>query len=255
MDHYFLGLAHFNKGITAENLDKARSHLDRALALDPDNVEALVQRAWVDVSFVNNYLSDDRAKHLRSAEADLTKALKLRPDHALAHCALGASRMYGNRALQGIAECERALVIDRNYANAHGYIGLGKIFVGRSEETEAHILEALRISPRDTRVFVWGLIAGLAKFYSGRDEEGVVWLSRSIELNPNAPNAHFYFAAALGRLGRLEEARDAARAGLQLNPGFTIGRLRSSAFSDNPVYLAGRERVYDGLRKAGLPEE
>jgi TolB-like protein/class 3 adenylate cyclase len=89
MDHYFLGLAHFNKGITAENLDKARSHCDRALDLDSDNVEALVQRAWVDVSFVSGYLSDDHAKHLRSAEADLTKALKLRPDHAIAHCALG----------------------------------------------------------------------------------------------------------------------------------------------------------------------
>jgi TolB-like protein/class 3 adenylate cyclase len=255
MDHYFLGLAIFNKGATAESLDKARSHCDRALDLDPDNVEALVQRAWVDVNFVSNYFSDDRAKHLRSAEADLAKALKLRPDHAIAHCALGASRLYGNRALQGIAECERALAIDRNYANAHGQIGIGKVFVGRSEETEAHILEALRISPRDTRAGVWALIAGIAKFYSGRDEEAVAWLSRSIELRPNAPLQHFYLAAALSRLGRIEEAREAARAGFELNPGFTIARLRSSAFSDHPVYLAGRERVYDGLRKAGLPEE
>jgi tetratricopeptide (TPR) repeat protein len=255
MDHYFLGLAHFNKGLTAEHLDKARFHFDRALDLDPNNVDALVGRAWVDVAFVSNYLSDDSAKHLRSAEADLTKALKLRPDHAIAHCALGASRMLGNRALQGIAECERALAIDRNYAHAHGWIGLGKIYVGRAEETEAHILEALRISPRDARVGVWALITGVAKLYTGRDEEAVAWLSRSIELNPNAPNAHFYFAAALGRLGRLEEARDAARAGLELNPSFTIARLRSSARSDNPVYLAGHERVYDGLRKAGMPEE
>jgi len=252
MDHYFLGLAHYNKGRTAEHLGKARSHFDRALDLDPDNVEALVQRAWVDVSFVANYLSDDRDKHLRSAEADLTKALKLRPDHAIAHSALGESRMYGNRALQGIAERERALAIDRNYANAHGLIGLGKVYVGRNDETEAHILEALRISPRDARVGVWALIAGVAKFYSGRDEEAVAWLSRSIETRPNA---HFYFAAALARLGRLEEARETARAGLELNPGFTIARMRSLAFSDNPVYLAGRERVYEGLRIAGLPEE
>ena len=66
---------------------------------------------------------------------------------------------------------------------------------------------------------------------------------------------HLWLAAALARLDRLEEARDAARAGLELNQGFTIARLRSSAFSDNPVYLAGRERVYEGMRKAGLPEE
>jgi TolB-like protein/Tfp pilus assembly protein PilF len=255
MDHYFLGLALFNRGRTTDLLDSARSHFDRALDHDPDNVDALTSRAWVDVSFVGGYLSDDRAKHLRSAEADLTKALKLRPDHAIAHCALGASRMLGNRALQGIAECERALAIDRNYAHAHGWIGLGKVYVGRNDETEAHILEALRISPRDTRVFVWALIAGVAKFYSGRDEEALAWLNRSIELNPSSPMAHFYFAAALSRLGRLEEARDETRAGLELNPGFNIARFRSSACSDNPVYLAGRERIYDGLRKAGLAEE
>ena len=101
---------------------------------------------------------------------------------------------------------------------------------------------------------VWALIAGIAKLYSGRDEEAVAWLSRSIELNSNFPVGHFYFAAALSRLGRLDEAREAVRAGLELNPGFTIARMRSLAFSDHPVYLAGRERVYDGMRKAGVPE-
>jgi TolB-like protein len=255
MDHYFLGLAAFNKGTSAEFLDKARSHFDRALDLDPENVDTLVARAWVDVRFVAGYLSDDRAKHLRSAEADLTKALKLRPDHAIAHCALGASRMFANRAVQGIAECERALAIDRNYADAHGWIGLGKVIVDRSEETEAHILEAFRISPRDTRMGLWALFAGVAKLFYGRDEEAVAWLNRSIELAPNSPMAHLYFATALGRVGRLEEARAAARAGLELNPGFTIARLRSLAVSDNPVYLAGRERMYEGLRMAGVPEE
>ena len=60
---------------------------------------------------------------------------------------------------------------------------------------------------------------------------------------------------ALAHLGRLQEAREAVRAGLELNPGFTIARFRSSTFSDNPVYLAGRERMYEGLRKAGVPEE
>ena len=38
--------------------------------------------------------------------------------------------------------------LDRNLADAHAYIGLGKIFTGRAEEAEAHIGEALRLSPR-----------------------------------------------------------------------------------------------------------
>ena len=39
-----------------------------------------------------------------------------------------------------------------------------------------------------------------------------------------------------------------------LNANFTIRRARASASSDNPTYLAQRERIYDGMRKAGVPE-
>jgi len=178
----------------------------------------------------------------------------LTPGNANAHCALGVLRIYSKRAVQGIAECERALAIDRNLAYAHGWIGLAKIFSGRNEDTEAHILEALRLSPRDALAPIWMHFVGAAKLAADRDEEAVVWLNRSIELNPNWPTPRLWLAAALAQLGRLEEACESARAGLELNPSFTIARLRSSAFSDNAAFLAGRERVYDGLRKAGLPE-
>jgi tetratricopeptide (TPR) repeat protein len=109
-------------------------------------------------------------------------------------------------------------------------------------------------SPRDTNASGWTHFVGAAKLASGRDEEAVAWLNRSIELGPNWGTPHFWLAAALARLSRLEEACESVRAGLELNPSFTIARLRSSAFSDNPIYLAGRERVCDGLRKAGTPE-
>ena len=86
MDHYFLGLSFANKGITAEISSKARSHYDRAIDLDGNNVDALVSRANLDLVFAANYLSDDHAERRRSAEADLGKALKLSPDNAKAHC-------------------------------------------------------------------------------------------------------------------------------------------------------------------------
>jgi hypothetical protein len=65
--------------------------------------------------------------------------------------------------------------------------GYAKYILGRAEETEAHVNEAFRLSPRDTDAHVWLLVAGNAKFLSGRDEEAVVLLRRSIETNRNLP--------------------------------------------------------------------
>jgi len=64
-------------------------------------------------------------------------------------------------------------------------------------------------------------------------------------------------AAALARLGRLDEAHSAVNAGLTLNPNFAISHARTlwAARSDDPTYLAQLEPIFDGLRKAGLPEE
>ena len=131
---------------------------------------------------------------------------------------------------------------------------MAKVFCGCNEETEAHILEALRISPRDEFAWSWMVSAGTAKFHLGRDEQALAWLYRSIELNPSAPVTRFCLAATLAHLDRVEEAREAARACLELNPSFTIALFRSQTNSDHPVYLAGRERMYEGLRKAGVPE-
>ena len=163
--------------------------------------------------------------------------------------------IYTNRAAEGIARCEYALALDRNLARAHSWIGMAKVFIGRAEETESHVLEALRLSPRDTHAYSWMFVAGIAKVFLGRDEEAAVWLLRSIDANRNFPNAHFFLAAAQAHLGRMSEAQAAAKAGLALNPTFTLRRFRASAFSDNPTFLAQRERFYEGMRKAGVPEE
>ena len=173
----------------------------------------------------------------------------------MAHLALGGVYILTNRAAQGIAECEQALALDRNLADAHAFIGLAKSLLGRSAETEAHVHEALRLSPRDIYAFRWMNVVGIAKLQLGADAEAVAWLRRSIEANRNHPMAHFLLAAALALLGELDEARAAVQAGLALNPGFTIRRFRVNPSSDNPTYVAWRERIYEGMRMAGVPEE
>jgi len=242
------------KGPTLENLSQARVFFERALALDPKNVEVLVETAIVDFQFAEYLFSEDRASRLARAEAALLEAIRLAPDHAGAHLSLGPVLCVTGRAWEAIAECERALAIDQNLAAAHGAIAAFKAHVGRAEETEAHVREALRLSPRDSAVFHWLMFVGGANIVLGRYEEAVVWLERSIKANRNNPLCHFHLAGTFACLGRLEEAQAAARAGLALNPQFTVARFRAASAGYHAGQAAAHERFAEALRKAGVPE-
>jgi tetratricopeptide (TPR) repeat protein len=199
----------------------------------------------------------DSSSALFAAEAKLAKALSSVPDHARGHMLLGYVQILTKRAPRSIAECEHALALERNLAQARAYIGFGKIYTGRPEETEAHIVEALRLSPRDTMAYHWMTMAGIAKNHLGLYDQAVPWFRRAIEANRNHPHPHFVLGVALALLGRLDEARSSVKAGLALNPTFTIARARAawSAMSDDTIHLAQLERLLDGMRSAGVPEQ
>ena len=133
----------------------------------------------------------------------------------------------------------------------------GKVLIGRAEETEAHVDQAMRLSPRDTTAHAWMTYVGIAKNLLGSYEQAVAWFRRAIEANRNYPQPYFALAAALAQLGRLDEARSSVRAGLALNPTFAISRARAgwTAMSDDSTYLAQLERLLEGLHKAGVPEQ
>jgi TolB-like protein/class 3 adenylate cyclase len=256
MDLYFQGLALLNKGLTRRTVPQARSFFDRALSADPDNVDALYGSGRVDVVEGElNFVTDAMAA-FAAAEAKFSKVLSSVPDHAHVHLSLGYVKILTKRVADGIAGCEHALALDRNLAGAHGAVGWGKIYAGRAEETEAHIVEALRLSPRDTRAFGTMHAAGYAKNHLGEWEQAVAWFRRSIEANRNNPHGHFQLAVALAWLGRLDEARSAVNAGLALNPAFSISLARATwtAASDDPTYLAQFETILEGMRLAGVPE-
>jgi len=252
----FQGRSCFNKGLIPEYMTQARCFFEEALTLDPENIEAMLGLARVDFNLGAAFMTDDWSAQLAAAETTITKVLSLAPSHASAHLTLGLVQIFTRRAARGIAECQHALALDRNLARAHALIGLAKLFLGRGAETEPHVNEAFRLSPRDTFASQWLVYVGLAKAQLGADAEAVSWMRRGLEANRNYSLAHFHLGAALARLGELDEARAAVQAGLALNPSFTIRRFHdaTNARSDNPIFLAGHDRVIRGLRLAGVPE-
>jgi tetratricopeptide (TPR) repeat protein len=249
MDHYFIGLGLYHRN-GAEFLHRAREHFDRALELDPDNVDALVRRAWVEVTFVVAWLREDRVERLNLAEADLRKALRLRPASAEAHAALGVLFMNSGRAELGIVECERGLALDRNLATAHAWIGMGKYYSGQPDETEGRILQALRISPRDAFASAWMVFAAFAKFGEGKDEEGD-------PLDRREPRLHDRPFRSRRRARRSRAHGGSARSGprrARPQPGHHHRPLPRLPVQ-RPSPLPRRPRPHPRrLRRAGVPE-
>ena len=151
MDLYFQGLACFNKGVTLRMWRRrAAFSIARSPPIPTMSTRSLDRRA-ADVVEGAQLFATNPVAALAAAEAKLTRALSSVPDHARGHMWLGLVDILTKRAAEGIAECEHALALDRNLAHAHAIIGFGKIFIGRAEETEAHIAEAVRLaSPRSS---------------------------------------------------------------------------------------------------------
>jgi TolB-like protein/class 3 adenylate cyclase len=174
LDLYFRGMARWNKSWTPEHMRQARGYFERALELDPENVDTLVGIAAVDAASAAHFIVDDADLRFKAAEAVLVKALSLAPEHALAHMFLGCVQFCSGRVAQGVAECEYALVLNRNLAEAHSDLGAAKTLVGRAIETEAHVQEALRLSPLDEGVPRWMSYVAIAKLHLGADAEAVM---------------------------------------------------------------------------------
>ena len=91
VDLYFQGVQWFNKAGPA-NIERARGYFERAVALDPTNIDALVGAARADVLVGAIYTTEHRAERLADAEKLLIKGISIAPRNYWAHCGWASSR-------------------------------------------------------------------------------------------------------------------------------------------------------------------
>ena len=86
-----------------------------------------------------------------------------------------------------------------------------------------------------------------------RDNEAVDWLTKSAALSPRDLFTRLFLTSALALSGRQTEAKLELDELLRLKPDFTLSYFKSLEVSDDPTFRVQRERIYEGLRRAGLP--
>jgi TolB-like protein len=249
------GWAIWNQRPSSGRAREARGFFAAALRLDRQNINGLLGFAATHLYEASTFASDNPADQIRLAEAATSLALTLAPDNANAHMIHGNVLHLSRAPDRALSEFDLAIALNPSLAWAHAWAGFTKISLGRAEETEADVENAIRLSPRSVGLDAWQFFIGVADLHLSRLDQAIDRIRKSIEINPAHPTGHFFLAAALALTSREREAVEARATGRRLSPKFTMSRFRAEARSDNPVYLAQRKPIYEGLRKAGMPEE
>lgn len=248
------GWAAFYRPRSPQQLADARRLFEQALRINPQSPQALLGLARTLASEVTSRYSGTPAADLMRADEAVGRVLWSSPDDALAHDTKGQILRARKQFEQSIAEYETAVNLDRNLANAYAAGGLTKLFAGRAEQLFAPVEAAIRLSPRDPLLSVWLYYICHAHTHLGHDNEAIDWCSKSVVTNP-LWYAYIDLISAYGWKGQKDDARAAIAELNRLVPNYTVKKWANEGYSDNPVFVAQYQRIVEGLRKAGLPEE
>jgi len=146
----------------------------------------------------------------------------------------------------------RALELNPNFALAHALVGLPLAAEGLHEEAVSSAENALRLSPNDRLVdrYASGVMV-VAPFAAGEYDDCVAKARETVEKYPEALGVHMHLVAAAAMQGPHDAAAAALAELLRVRPDFSLAWV-----NDNGPHTGEmRERLLEGLRKAGVPEE
>jgi TolB-like protein/cytochrome c-type biogenesis protein CcmH/NrfG len=232
----------------------------QALALDPDNVDAMVGIAATRIyQLVNQYQIGERDSLLDAAETLIGRAMTLAHDHIGVLKARAVLLRARGRFVDAIVANNSVIAQNPGEPTAYRELGLNHLYLGHAQEAAVWFRRADTTAPRDRARWTWLQGLGRALMHLGRDAEAVDALRLTVHSNPSFPAGRAYLAAAEALAGYIDKARLQLDKLQELDPGMTIRRFveeRASVPPEtvSPAYLRGNERLVEGLRRAGMPE-
>ena len=231
---------------------------ERALELDPGSRKVQGFLAWQLAARALDLMTDSANSDIALAETLANRALTTVPTTALAHFAKAQVLRAQQRFEQAIAEYETVLSLNRNWVEAIAALGHCKLMAGSIEEAIAAQERAIRLSPRDPKIWSYYFWTGQAHLLQSRVDEAIPWLEKSCSANPEHPLPHAYLASAHALKGAGERAAvelEQARKLCADDRYSSIARLKAVGPFGTPKISALFEATYlIGLRKAGLPD-
>ena len=246
---YQRGLWHLSK-FDSDDISLAETFFQQAVDLDPR-----FAGGYTGVAVALGRAADFRGRSLpealNSAKALARRAVALDGADAEARSCLANALYRGGDYEGGLAEAERALTISPNLADAHAVRGAILIFSGRRKEGLAALERSIRLDPRDSRSATRLNQIALGFYFSLDYAAAVEAAKRAIRSYPNYPLPYRWLAAALGQLGRTEEAGEALEKAIAISPSSFEMYVRTRVPWMQPEDYV---HMLEGLRKAGWRE-
>ena len=247
---YQRGMFHLYR-CTRDDLAEARRLFQQSIAADPDLGPAysgIAEAYYYEVVYglaASN--QDNREKAIVPAQ----KAVTLDSEDAGAHCTLGRVRYLRREYPSAIADLQIALELNPSLALAHHGLGAALVFSGRAAEAFPHLEAAIRLSPHDPNMGSFLVRIADAKYFAA-DYEGAIALALRALGQPNFQWSRYAVQiAALGQLGRLDEAQRSLAEVMRTRPDFSVAFVREKHLFGDQAYMT---HYLEGLRKAGVLE-
>jgi adenylate cyclase len=234
----------------AADVYEARQLLERSIALDPLYARAYLMLSHTHVVAWVQPLDDDHLSPaaLERAHRLARKAVQLDPNLPSAHAHLGHVLTFQGQHEQSVAEFEKAVALNPNFTDWRFGATLNR--AGQPARAAQVIETHMRYDPYYPPVA--SAILGHARYLLKEYSQALPPMRECTSRAPNFRLGHVWLAATLAQLGQLDEARAEAAEVLRIDPKYTIdGTQRRSSLFKRPE---DAEHLFDGLRKAGLPE-
>jgi adenylate cyclase len=246
-DHFLRGSAYFY-AYTKLEMIQAREQFEKAIALDPNFAAAHARLAMAHTLEAANAWSKTFQISLDAACRSAKQGVSLDDHDSSAHVALSYSLLYGRQYDQSLSAARRAVEVNSNFFDAHFALAISLTYGGHPDEALGVFEFALRLSPYDPLAWATYGIFAMALYLVGRYEEAISAAEKSMRLRPRYVTGCAIRAAGLAQLGKVSEAEGQ----LAIIPASSLAKVVTLWPFRNDDDL---QRVFDGLRKAGLPAD
>jgi adenylate cyclase len=233
---------------TRESVVQARAMYRQAIKIDP---QFAAPHAGLSLATITEYINDwapDPAQALDEGERWGRRALELNDQEPVSHLALGNVLLWRRNHEGALAEFDRMIALDPNFAQGHTARGFALMYAGRAAEALEPIAMAMRLDPHYGSIVLHFLAQ--ANFSLGQYETAAQLLIDRIARTPGTDSSRMLLASCYGHLGRAEDARAAWAELLKVNPDFSLTqRARVLPYKQASDFA----RIAEGLEKAGLP--